>query len=217
MFGFLLHHFQSASVAAADDFDLPVGQACFKRPHCFLSRTHRLQGPEIPLFKFRSMELNVETAMHETHFANLIRSELPMVKLNMRGDSRLIRGGGLFRALGLDELPQIFNVIRGEMSLVGPRPCTPNEFEFYTDSQKERVNAPPGLTGEWQVHGKNERIFSEMIEMDIRYAKSMSFSRDLSILAKTFPTVLREIRKSRFQRSKVPRRKPETKAEVVTN
>ena len=80
----------------------------------------------------------------------------------------------MLRALGLDELPQIFNVVRGEMSLVGPRPCTPHEFEHYRPAQKERVNAPPGLTGYWQVNGKNKTSFNQMISMDIYYANHMS-------------------------------------------
>ena len=88
-------------------------------------------------------------------------------------------GARILRALGLDELPQLFNVIRGEMSLVGPRPCTPHEFERYHPAQKERVNAPPGLTGYWQVNGKNKTTFSQMIAIDLLYAEKMSVWMDI--------------------------------------
>jgi lipopolysaccharide/colanic/teichoic acid biosynthesis glycosyltransferase len=155
------------------------------------------RGRKFNCLKFRSMKVGAETGSHEGHVAELIRSDLPMAKLDAHGDPRLVLGGAIFRASGLDELPQILNVIRGDMSLVGPRPCTAIEFEQYTDSQKARVNAPPGITGEWQVGGKNDRTFGEMIEMDIHYGRSMSFFGDVTILLKTIPAVFREIRKLR--------------------
>ena len=83
------------------------------------------------LFKFRTMHVNADTGTHKEYFAQLIREDCPMAKLDASGDSRLITGARFLRASGLDELPQIFNVLRGEMSLVGPRPCLPNEFEHY--------------------------------------------------------------------------------------
>jgi lipopolysaccharide/colanic/teichoic acid biosynthesis glycosyltransferase len=85
----------------------------------------------------------------------------------------------------LDELPQIFNVLCGEMSLVGPRPCLPNEFEHYQPWQRERVNGLPGLTGYWQVNGKNKTTFNEMIAMDLFYLRNLSFALDLKIILKT--------------------------------
>jgi lipopolysaccharide/colanic/teichoic acid biosynthesis glycosyltransferase len=107
-------------------------------------------------------------------------------------DPRLILGGRFLRAAGLDELPQIFNVLRGEMSLVGPRPCTVIEFQSYRPEQRERVNAPPGITGFWQVNGKNKTTFKEMIAMDIFYANNMSLFLDLAIIWKTISVVVHQ-------------------------
>ena len=113
-----------------------------------------------------------------------MRDGAPMTKLDV-GDDRIIPWGRFLRATGLDELPQLFNVLRGEMSLVGPRPCTPLEFEKYEEWERERVKAPPGLTGYWQVNGKNRTTFQEMIEMDLYYTKNASVRLDLWIMAKT--------------------------------
>jgi lipopolysaccharide/colanic/teichoic acid biosynthesis glycosyltransferase len=145
------------------------------------------------------MAVNVETQSHELHLRQLIASNTPMTKLDACGDPRIILGGRILRAMGLDELPQIFNVLRREMSLVGPRPCTVNEFECYKTWQKQRLDALPGLTGYWQVNGKNKTTFSEMIEMDIRYARDLSLRLDLSILLKTVPAVLTQVLESRFR------------------
>ncbi len=151
------------------------------------------RGGRFMIFKFRTMKVNVETQVHESHFERLMQTNSPMVKLDAKGDPRLIRFGRFLRAAGLDELPQIFNVWRGEMSLVGPRPCTLHEFERYQPWQRERVNAPPGLTGFWQVNGKNNTTFSEMIDMDILYGNNMSLRLDLLILAKTIPAVVGQV------------------------
>src|SRR5437870_9431418 len=124
------------------------------------------KGRRFMLVKFRTMKVNAETHIHEAYLEHLIISDRPMIKLDATGDPRLILGGKFLRATGLDELPQIFNVLKGEMSLVGPRPCTVVEFERYAPEQRARVNALPGLTGLWQVNGKNRTTFREMIEMD---------------------------------------------------
>ena len=145
------------------------------------------------IFKFRSMKVNAETSSHELHLASLMGNNSPMTKLDAAGDPRLIPLGRIFRATGLDELPQIFNVIRGEMSLVGPRPCLPYEFQRYEPWQQERVNAAPGLTGYWQVNGKNKTTFSEMIDMDIYYSQNMSLSLDLGIIFKTIPAIIQQV------------------------
>jgi len=117
-------------------------------------------------------------------------SNVPMKKLDSVRDPRLIPCGLLLRSLGLDELPQLFNVLRGDMSLVGPRPCVPYEYENYAPHHRERFNAAPGLTGLWQVSGKNRTTFEEMINLDISYAKKQSLWLDLKIIFKTFPAIV---------------------------
>jgi lipopolysaccharide/colanic/teichoic acid biosynthesis glycosyltransferase len=154
------------------------------------------RGKRFMIFKFRSMRVNAEARSHQQHLESLMRANSPMTKLDASGDSRLIAGGRILRAGGLDELPQIFNVLRGEMSLVGPRPCLPYEFERYQPWQRERVDAPPGMTGYWQVYGKNKTTFSEMIEMDIFYSKKMSVRLDLTIMLKTVPAIILQILES---------------------
>ena len=148
------------------------------------------KGRRFMLVKFRTMKVNAETHIHEAYLEHLIVSDRPMIKLDSTGDPRLILGGKFLRVTGLDELPQIFNVLKGEMSLVGPRPCTVIEFERYAPEQRARVNALPGLTGLWQVNGKNRTTFREMIEMDIFYSRNISLSLDLKIILRTPPAIL---------------------------
>ncbi len=149
------------------------------------------RGKPFTIFKFRTMHVNAETRTHEEYLEGLMANDVPMTKLD-GSDSRLIPGGRFLRATGLDELPQIFNVIRGEMSLVGPRPCTLAEFQRYRPEHRCRVSAPPGITGLWQVKGKNKTTFKEMIAMDIFYAKNMSLFLDLTIILQTIPALVRQ-------------------------
>lgn len=158
------------------------------------------KGRRFTILKFRSMKTNAETVSHQNHLEHLMQSQCPMTKLDAMGDSRLIAGGRILRASGLDELPQLLNVLRGEMSLVGPRPCTPYEFEKYEESQKLRVDAPPGLTGYWQVNGKNNTTFAQMITMDIYYTRNLSLGLDLAILLKTGFVVARQLWEARNHR-----------------
>jgi len=152
------------------------------------------------IWKFRTMKMNTETQTHEHYFEELMRANCAMTKLDTHGDPRLAPFGRILRASGLDELPQIFNVLCGEMSLVGPRPCLPNEFAKYEPWQRERVNALPGLTGLWQVSGKNKTTFNEMIRMDLSYLNSMSILLDLKIMLKTCAVVAEQLLESRLAR-----------------
>src|SRR6266478_260657 len=139
-------------------------------------------GRHFFISKFRTMKLSAETQVHERHFEEFMRVDCPMTKLDVYGDPRLAPFGRILRASGLDELPQILNVLKGEMSLVGPRPCTLHEFQRYEPWQKERFDAPAGLTGYWQVNGKNKTTFREMINMDVFYGRNMSLRLDLAII-----------------------------------
>ncbi len=168
-------------------------------PGPILFRQERVgyRGKRFMILKFRTMKSNVATTIHERHLEQLMESDRPMTKLDASGDPRIIRGGRLLRATGLDELPQLCNVFRGEMSLVGPRPCTPKEFVRYQPWQQERVNAAPGLTGYWQVNGKNKTTFTEMINLDIFYSKNMSLHLDLTIILKTIPAIIGQFLEAR--------------------
>ena len=161
-----------------------------------------LGGRHFFISKFRTMKLSAETQSHERYYEGLMRSDCPMTKLDAVGDSRLAPFGRILRASGLDELPQIFNVLRGEMSFVGPRPCLPNEFAMYEPWQRERVNALPGLTGYWQVNGKDKTTFNEMIAMDLFYLKNMSILLDLKIMLKTFAVIAEQLFESRSGRQR---------------
>jgi len=158
-------------------------------PILFRQRRVGYRGTEFTCFKFRTMLTNAETDSHRNHTQNLIKSNIPMVKLDARKDPRLIPLGSLLRASGLDELPQLVNVLRGEMSVVGPRPCIPYEYEMYEPWQRGRFNAVPGLTGLWQVSGKNRTTFEEMVRFDIEYSERRTLWLDLKIILKTLPAI----------------------------
>jgi lipopolysaccharide/colanic/teichoic acid biosynthesis glycosyltransferase len=147
-------------------------------------------GKRLLCLKFRTMKVNADTGVHQTHLKELMTSNRPTRKLDCAGDSRLIAGGAVLRVLGVDELPQLINVLRGEMSLVGPRPCTPYEFDLFAPRHKRRCEAPPGLTGLWQVSGKNRTTFEEMINLDLYYAEHKSLWLDLKIIVLTVPAIL---------------------------
>ncbi|MCB1097969.1 MAG: sugar transferase [Verrucomicrobiae bacterium] len=159
-----------------------------------LFRQTRIGVGEVPftMLKLRTMHANAQTSSHENHVRDLIASDAKMTKLDVLGDSRLIFGGRLLRTLSIDEIPQFFNVLGGTMSVVGPRPCTKAELERYLPHQKERFSVHPGLTGHWQVFGKNQTTFSEMINMDIKYARDIRLSRELLIIGLTPFAILKD-------------------------
>jgi lipopolysaccharide/colanic/teichoic acid biosynthesis glycosyltransferase len=167
---------------------------CVSRgPLLFRQERVGLNGRVFECLKFRSMQVGADATAHRNHLAMLMRSETPMTKLDRRRDHRLIPGGALLRATGLDELPQLINVLRGEMSLVGPRPCTPYESAQYEPWQWERFSALPGLTGLWQVSGKNRTTFNQMIRLDIEYARRQSLGLDLRIMLRTLPALVQQV------------------------
>jgi lipopolysaccharide/colanic/teichoic acid biosynthesis glycosyltransferase len=175
---------------------------CVSRgPILFLQERVGHRGRRFICFKFRTMKANADAGVHQRHLSDLIRSNAPMVKMDAKGDARLIPFGSLLRATGLDELPQLLNVLGGQMSLVGPRPCVPYEFEQYLPSQKRRFETLPGLTGLWQVSGKNKTTFCEMIALDIHYVENKSPWLDLQIMFRTFPTLVSQVREARARRN----------------
>jgi lipopolysaccharide/colanic/teichoic acid biosynthesis glycosyltransferase len=146
------------------------------------------------------MAVRAEAEVHRDHFASLVESRAPMIKIDVLGDARLIPGGQLMRATGLDELPQIINILRGEMSLVGPRPCIPYECEKYQPWHRERFDTLPGLTGLWQVSGKNRTTFEQMMQLDVKYVRTKSWWLDVQIILLTAPAILRQVWDARQRR-----------------
>jgi len=148
-------------------------------------------GKVFMFLKFRSMKVNNDITVHRKYLKDLINgdsdSEKAMTKLD--NNSCYIPFGKILRKTCLDELPQLINVLRGEMSLVGPRPCIPYEAEEYLRWHSRRFDITPGMTGLWQVSGKNKTTFKEMIRLDIKYSVERSFMLDTTILLKT-PMVL---------------------------
>lgn len=159
-------------------------------PVLFRQRRVGYKGQQFTCLKFRTMHVNAETKSHQGYTAQLIKSEAPMTKLDASNDPRVIPFGSILRATGLDELPQMLNVLCGEMSLVGPRPCIPYEFEMYEPWQRRRFDAAPGLTGLWQVSGKNRTTFTQMINLDIEYSERSNLGLDLKIMVKTAPALI---------------------------
>jgi len=170
-------------------------------PILYLNERIGYRGRRFICFKFRTMKVNADSDVHKRHLADLMRSDAPMVKMDVKGDPRLIPFGSFLRATGLDELPQLLNVLGGQMSIVGPRPCLPYEYENYLPSQKRRFASLPGLTGLWQVSGKNRTTFSEMIALDIQYAETKSLWLDLKIMLKTAPALMIQVVEVRAKRA----------------
>lgn len=176
-------------------------------PGPILFRQERVgfRGKSFMCLKFRTMHCGAETQTHQGHLQNLMNSNAPMTKMDSKGDARIIAGGRLLRSSGLDELPQLFNVLRGDMSLVGPRPCIPYEAAKYLPWQKERFDSAPGLTGLWQVNGKNKTTFTRMMQLDIEYCRRRNLWLDIKIILKTPVALLIQIIEMR-QTKKSPAR-----------
>jgi lipopolysaccharide/colanic/teichoic acid biosynthesis glycosyltransferase len=167
-------------------------------PAFFRQNRIGFRGKKFECWKFRTMKVDNDAAAHQEYLKSLIQGgDQAMVKLDAKKDPRIIPLGWILRQSGLDELPQLVNVLRGDMSLVGPRPCLPYEATEYDQWHGERFDTAPGLTGLWQVSGKNRTTFKDMMRFDIRYSRRMSFWMELQILFKTFPAVAQQIRDHR--------------------
>ena len=144
-------------------------------------------GREFKFYKFRTMVKNAEEKLGELLSAN--EMEGPAFKI--RRDPRITRVGRFLRKSGLDELPQLYNILRGDMSFVGPRPPLPREVEEYTDYQYQRLSVQPGLTCYWQIQPhRNDMPFDEWVELDLKYIRERSFWVDWKIILGTFRAVL---------------------------
>lgn len=154
-----------------------------------LFRQHRvgLDGHHFTMLKFRSMYTDAEERKEALASAN--EGAGPLFK--MRKDPRITKVGGFLRRMSLDELPQILNIVRGDMSFVGPRPALPSEVQEYDDVAHRRLLVRPGLTGLWQIHGRSELPWAETRRLDVRYVENWSLGFDLSILARTAEAVLK--------------------------
>jgi lipopolysaccharide/colanic/teichoic acid biosynthesis glycosyltransferase len=145
--------------------------------------------------KFRSMRSDADSTRHRDYVEQLIHHRQPsdppkngLYKLVV--DDRITPVGRFLRGWSLDELPQLWNVVRGEMSLVGPRPVIPYEVELYPDWYHERFAVKPGLTGLWQVSGRSECTYEQMVKLDVEYVRRRTLPLDLSILARTVRVVV---------------------------
>lgn len=155
-------------------------------PIIFAQKRVGRNGRPFIAYKFRSMRVGAEEELATLNGLN--EATGPLFKI--RNDPRRTRVGGWLRRMSFDELPQLWNVLRGEMSLVGPRPAIPSEVEQYRDWHRQRMEVSPGMTGLWQVSGRSELTFDEMVMLDIYYIENWSPWLDFWILLKTVPTVL---------------------------
>jgi exopolysaccharide biosynthesis polyprenyl glycosylphosphotransferase len=144
-------------------------------------------GEVFTCYKFRSMYRDAEARLEELRKYNEVDG--PIFK--MRNDPRLTPFGKFLRRTSLDELPQVFNILRGEMSFVGPRPPTPDEVTKYSEWHLKRLDVTPGLTGLWQVSGRSDLSFDDMVKLDIYYAENWSLEMDTMIILRTIPAVLK--------------------------
>ena len=150
-------------------------------------------GRPFTMYKFRTMRVGGSDAQHRELIARELRGEDTSVNGSWKidHDPRVTRIGSLLRRTSLDELPQLFNVLLGQMSLVGPRPCLDWEAEMFPARFAERFDVRPGLTGLWQVSGRSTMGTLEMLELDLAYVRSWGFWSDLRILLRTVPALLR--------------------------
>jgi len=154
-----------------------------------------LNGVPFTFYKFRTMQHNNDESVHRSFARNFINGRMERREgariYKMVRDPRVTRIGVFLRRSSLDELPQFWNVFKGEMSLVGPRPPIHYELDHYQDWHKGRLRAKPGLTGLWQVSGRSRVPFDEMVMLDLHYISHWSLALDLRILLKTIPVLLK--------------------------
>jgi lipopolysaccharide/colanic/teichoic acid biosynthesis glycosyltransferase len=159
-------------------------------PALFRQRRIGRHGIEFDLIKFRSMQHNCDDSAHREAAKRWFAGQAATDGFKLAADPRVTSVGRFIRRTSLDELPQLFNVIRGEMSLVGPRPMLPSDRPMYADWYFERERLRPGITGPWQVGGRDRTSAPEMMEMDIRYVREANLITDFAMLVATVPAVI---------------------------
>ncbi len=164
-------------------------------PILFRQKVLGLGGRPMRIYKFRSMRANADDTAHRDYLERLVTSNSPADADNgvykLVNDDRITGVGRVMRKYSMDELPQLWNVLRGDLSLIGPRPPVPYEYVHYDDYHKKRLLVKPGLTGLWQVSGKNQLTFEEMIMLDLLYINDWSIWLDVKIMLDTIPVILR--------------------------
>lgn len=153
-----------------------------KGPAIFSQKRVGLNGREFKMYKFRSMVINAEKLKEKLEKKNEMSG--PMFKI--KDDPRVTKIGKFIRKTSIDELPQLINILKGDMSLVGPRPSLPNEVAKFEPWMLDRLSVKPGLTCYWQVSGRNNIDFIEWMELDLKYVNERSFLLDLKLIFKTF-------------------------------
>lgn len=162
-------------------------------PAFYVQRRVGAEGRRFDFYKFRTMLHRSDDSIHRAYSERLINGWAQRDggrAFKLTADPRVTPLGRFLRKSSLDELPQLFNVLRGDMSLVGPRPPIEYEIEYYQDWHRQRLQAKPGITGLWQVSGRSQVPFDEMVMLDIHYMEHWSFLLDLKILLRTIPVVL---------------------------
>jgi exopolysaccharide biosynthesis polyprenyl glycosylphosphotransferase len=168
------------------------------RPIFFRQQRIGAQGRRFEMMKLRTMKTAAADNVHRQYVERWI-SDGHSADANSNGgkvfklanDSRVTGVGRILRKFSIDELPQILNVVRGDMSLIGPRPALPYEVEHYQDWHRRRLEGLPGITGLWQVSGRNQISFDEMVKLDVQYLEDWSLTTDIGILFRTIPVLLR--------------------------
>jgi exopolysaccharide biosynthesis polyprenyl glycosylphosphotransferase len=164
-------------------------------PVFYRARAIGKNGTPFTMYKFRSMRVDGDARTHKDYVTRLIKGEIRPESsgakvLKVTDDPRITPVGRIIRKLSLDELPQLINVLKGDMSLVGPRPCLPYEYEVYEDWHKKRLSIRPGITGLWQVAGRSAVAFEDMVLLDLYYLYNRSLSLDMNIIYETVFAVL---------------------------
>lgn len=147
-----------------------------------------VNGKLFKMYKFRSMYPDAEKRLEEIKHLNEVDGHM----FKMKEDPRVTHIGKFIRAYSIDELPQLLNVLKGDMSLIGPRPPLVREYEKYSKYDKKRLAIRPGITGLWQVSGRNSLSFDEMVALDLRYIRELSFTNDFKIFFKTIVVVIKK-------------------------